>query len=332
MAVKKQRFAPMQDPRSTPGRPGAGRGKSGNPAARRAAEIAPAGVRDWIGGARPATLSMAIAPVLIGTGAAIAVSEPGELHWVRALLCLVVAVALQIGVNFANDYSDGIRGTDEHRVGPSRLVGSGRAPARAVLAVALASFGVAALAGLALVILTQHWWLLAVGALAVVAAWFYTGGTRPYGYMALGELFVFVFFGLVATVGTTYVQTGQFTQEALIGGIGAGFIAVATLIVNNIRDIDQDREAGKRTLSVRMGARASRVTYAALLLLAVLLGCWIAVFYPAAWLVLFALLGVLPAILIVFTARTARELIIALKVTGATQLVYGIALYLGLTL
>ncbi|WP_404823645.1 1,4-dihydroxy-2-naphthoate polyprenyltransferase [Mycetocola spongiae] len=307
-----------------------GTGKSGNPAARQMSEVRPARAGDWINGARPFTLSMAIAPVAIGTGAALSASDPGAYHWVRALLCLVVAISLQIGVNFANDYSDGIRGTDQHRVGPSRLVGSGRAKARTVLNVALAFFAIAALAGLALVIASQQWWLLAVGALAIVAAWFYTGGKRPYGYMGLGELFVFIFFGLVATVGTTFVQVGNVPQAAWIGGAGAGFIAVATLIVNNLRDIEQDREAGKRTLSVRIGATASRISYVVLLLLAVLAGTWIAIFYPPAWMVLFSLLAILPLILIVLTAKTAREFILALKLTGIAQLIYGLTLGFGL--
>lgn len=304
--------------------------RSGNPASREIQERGPVRASDWIAGARPFTLSMSVAPVLIGTGAAIATSEAGELHWVRALLCLVVAIALQIGVNFANDYSDGIRGTDANRVGPARLVGGGRVRPKTVLIVALVFFGIAAIAGLALVVLSAQWWLLAVGALAIAAAWYYTGGKKPYGYMGLGELFVFIFFGLVATLGTAYVQVGTFPQEAWIGGVGVGFIAVATLIVNNLRDIDQDRLAGKRTLSTMIGKRASQWAYSLLMIFAIVLGLWLALFYSGAYLVLITLLVVFPVILIVFTAKTAKELILVLKLTGIAQLIYGITLFFGL--
>ncbi|MCS4276390.1 1,4-dihydroxy-2-naphthoate octaprenyltransferase [Mycetocola sp. BIGb0189] len=307
-----------------------GTGKSGNPAAREIQEIPKARLGDWINGARPFTLSMAVAPVAIGTGAAIFASDPGVYHWVRALLCLVIAVALQIGVNFANDYSDGIRGTDQHRVGPSRLVGSGRAPARKVFTVAMTFFGIAAVAGLAQVIISGIWWLLIVGVLAIVAAWYYTGGKRPYGYMGLGELFVFVFFGLVATLGTTYVQIGAVTQPAIAGGIAVGFIAVATLMVNNLRDIEQDKIAGKRTLSVRIGGTATRISYAVLLLLALGLAIWLAIFIPLVWVTLFSLLVMIPAIIIVLTGKTAREFVLVLKLTGVLQLVFGLTLGFGL--
>ncbi|RLP75768.1 1,4-dihydroxy-2-naphthoate polyprenyltransferase [Mycetocola tolaasinivorans] len=292
--------------------------------------VRPARLGDWIGGARPFTLSMAVAPVAIGTGAAIFASDPGVYHWARAILCLVIAIALQIGVNFANDYSDGIRGTDEHRVGPSRLVGSGRAKARTVLTVALVFFGIAAVAGIILVIVSGLWWLLIVGSLAIVAAWYYTGGKRPYGYMGLGELFVFVFFGLVATLGTTYVQIGTITQPAIAGGIAVGFIAVATLMVNNLRDIEQDRIAGKRTLSVRIGATATRISYVVLLLLALGLAIWLALFIPLVWATLFSLLVMIPAIVIVLTGKTAREFVLVLKLTGVAQLIFGLTLAYGL--
>jgi len=207
-------------------------GKSGNPARRNAprkgpAAVTPATASDWISGARLRTLPLAVAPVALGTGAAIVASAPGEYHWVRALLALAVALCLQIGVNYANDYSDGIRGTDDNRIGPARLTGSGAAAARTVLIVALSFFALAALAGLALVVLTQAWWLLLVGAAAITAAWFYTGGKHPYGYFGLGELFVFVFFGLVATLGTTFVQVGTVNVESWLGGISIGLIACA---------------------------------------------------------------------------------------------------------
>ncbi|GMA90386.1 hypothetical protein GCM10025869_09150 [Homoserinibacter gongjuensis] len=193
------------------------RGKSGRPGGRPPAEATPATLGTWIGAARPLTLALAIAPVALGTGAASLGLDVWYEHWARAVLCLAVAALLQIGVNYANDYSDGIRGTDAHRVGPSRLVGSGRAKPRHVLVAALVFFGLAAVAGLTLVIVTQQWWLLAVGAVAIVAAWFYTGGTRPYGYAGLGELVVFVFFGVVAVAGTTFVQLGTVNIEAWLG-------------------------------------------------------------------------------------------------------------------
>ena len=281
---------------------------------------------DWIGAARLRTLPLAVTPILIGTGAAHLVDP--RFHWVIALFCLVVALSLQIGVNYANDYSDGVRGTDDHRVGPARLTASRKAKPRTVLIVALSFFGVAALAGLAIVIETKQWWMLAVGAVCIVAAWFYTGGKRPYGYYGLGELFVFVFFGLVATVGTTWVQIVEVSgailpQESWIGGAGAGLLACAVLLANNLRDIDQDRTAGKRTLTVLIGRKATRWLFTAFVLVAFAIACTLAIFYPIAWLTLLALLAALPAILIVWTYRLPNELVIALALTSATSLAYG---------
>nr|WP_232527947.1 1,4-dihydroxy-2-naphthoate polyprenyltransferase [Microbacterium suaedae] len=298
----------------------------GNPAKRGTVATPPpkpVTVRDWIGAARLRTLPLAITPVIIGTGAAILADGDREFHWVIALFCLVVAVTLQIGVNFANDYSDGIRGTDDFRVGPARLTASGRIPAKRVLYVALAFFAVAALAGLAIVIRTQQWWMLAVGAACIVAAWFYTGGKRPYGYHALGEVFVFVFFGLVATLGTTWVQALFLPQEAWIGAVAAGLLAVAVLLANNLRDIDQDREAGKRTLSVVIGALGTKILYTVLVALAFGIAGWLALFYPIAWLAFFALLAAGPAIVIVWAHRTPRELITALALTSISSPIYG---------
>ena len=305
--------------------------KSGNPA-RKSGAVRPDGpagrasAADWISGARLRTLPLAIAPVLLGTGAAIVAEGDGQFHWVRALFALVVAVSLQIGVNYANDYSDGIRGTDDHRVGPARLTGSGAAKPRAVLMVALAFFGLAAVAGLALVIVSQLWWLLAVGAAAIVAAWFYTGGKKPYGYLGLGELFVFVFFGLVATLGTTLVQAGRVNTESWLSAVAIGLIACAVLMVNNLRDIKPDKVAGKRTLAVLIGARASRAVFCVFLLLPFLVVGFFSLFYPLAWLAFFVLLLVLPACLIVATATTAKELILALKLTSLAALLYGVLL------
>ena len=276
---------------------------------------------DWVGAARLRTLPLAVTPVLIGTGAAMIVD--GLFHWVLALLCLVVSVSLQIAVNFANDYSDGIRGTDDHRVGPARLTASKKASPRAVLTAALVFFAIAAAAGLALVIRSGQWWLLLVGAACIVAAWFYTGGRKPYGYYGLGELFVFVFFGLVATVGTTFVQVLAVPQEAWFGAVGAGLLACAVLLANNLRDIDQDRTAHKRTLTVLIGRRWTRVLFTVFVLAPFLISSYLALFYPIAWLALLALLAALPAILIVWTYRLPRELVVALSLTSLTSVAYG---------
>jgi 1,4-dihydroxy-2-naphthoate octaprenyltransferase len=322
-----------------PAKPGTGAAKkSGNPAARAGAprtgpgKVTPATFADWISGARLRTLPLAIAPVLLGTGAAIVASGPGVYHWVRALLALAVALCLQIGVNYANDYSDGIRGTDLHRVGPARLTGSGKASPRAVLAVALVFFGLAAVAGLVLVILTQQWWLLAVGAVAIVVAWFYTGGKKPYGYYGFGELFVFVFFGLVATLGTTYVQVGRVNTESWLSAVGIGLISCAVLMVNNLRDYAPDKAAGKRTLSVLIGSTASRVVFCVFLLVPFLIVGFFNLFYAGAYLTYFVLLLALPACLIVATAKTSRELILALKLTSFAGLGYGLLLALAFAL
>ena len=281
--------------------------------------------RDWIGGARLRTLPLAIAPVAIGTGAAHLLSDGGW-HWVRALLALAVAVFLQIGVNFANDYSDGVRGTDKNRVGPSRLTGSGAARPRTVLVVALLFFGLGGLAGLALTITSGYYWLLAVGAVCIVAAYFYTGGKRPYGYNGLGEIFVFVFFGLVATAGTTFTQVGTVNIESWLGGVAAGLFACAVLMVNNIRDISQDTLSGKRTLAVLVGSRAARALFAVFVAVPYLILIFFSIFYGKAPLVYFSLLSGLPAVVITLTGRTAPEFILALKLTSFTALVFGVAL------
>lgn len=286
----------------------------------------PATSADWIAGARLRTLPLAVAPVLIGVGAAKVVEGVGVWHPVRSLLCLAVAVLLQIGVNYANDYSDGIRGTDEFRVGPGRLTGSGKAAPKKVLAVALTFFGLAAVAGLILVLLTQHWWVLIVGAAAIAAAWFYTGGKRPYGYYGLGELFVFVFFGLVATAGTTYMLAGSVNQESWFGGVIAGLIACAVLMVNNIRDIGPDKQARKRTLAVLLGNLTSRIVFCVFLLVPFGILAVLALFYPFAWFGMFALLAALPACVITLFAKTPRELVTALQLTSLTGLLVAIAL------
>ena len=319
-------------------------GRSGNPAKAARAAAAPAKpgakpgtrdratVADWVSGARLRTLPLAIAPVALGTGAGVVAIPDGSWHPARALLALVVALALQIGVNYANDYSDGVRGTDEHRVGPARLTGSGVARPKQVLAVALSFFALAGIAGLALTIVTGQWWLLAVGAVAIVAAWFYTGGKHPYGYYGLGELFVFVFFGLVATAGSAFVQALTVNFEAWLGGVGVGLIACAVLMANNLRDVVQDKVAGKRTLAVLVGPLAGRILFTVFMLVPFAIVAFFALLYPTAWLVMFGLLAALPACLIVLTAKTPRELIIALQLASLTALVYGIGLGLAFAL
>jgi 1,4-dihydroxy-2-naphthoate octaprenyltransferase len=281
--------------------------------------------RDWIGGARLRTLPLAIAPVALGTASAYLVSAPGW-HWARALLALAVALALQIGVNYANDYSDGIRGTDKYRVGPSRLTGSGAARPKTVRTVAFVFFGIGAAAGIALVVVTHYWWMLAVGAVAIAAAYFYTGGKRPYGYYGLGELFVFVFFGLVATVGTTFTQVGQVNVESWFSAVAAGLLACAVLMVNNLRDVEQDTRAGKRTLAVLIGSRGGRIVFALLVLLPFVILAFFVLFYPLAPLVYFVLLAALPAVIITLTAKTPPEFIIALQLTSLTALLFGLGL------
>ena len=312
-------------------------GRPGNPAkaatrSPQARAAAPATAADWVAGARLRTLPLAIAPVALGTGAGIVAIADGPWHPARALLALVVALALQIGVNYANDYSDGVRGTDDNRVGPARLTGSGAAKPRHVLAVAASFFALAALAGLALTVVTGQWWMLAVGAVAIVAAWFYTGGKRPYGYSGLGELFVFVFFGLVATAGSAFVQALTVNLEAWLSGVGAGLLACAVLMANNLRDVAQDKASGKRTLAVLVGPLAGRILFVVFMLVPFAIAGFWALLYPSALLVQFALLAALPACVIVLTAKAPREFIIALQLASLTALVYGIGLGLAFAL
>jgi 1,4-dihydroxy-2-naphthoate octaprenyltransferase len=274
-------------------------------------------------GARPKTLPLAISPVLLGTASAM---WAGAFSWLLALLALVVALSIQIGVNYANDYSDGIRGTDQFRVGPARLTVSGAVPQKHVLVAAVTSFSVAALSGLSIVLITGLWWLLAVGGVALVAAWFYTGGKTPYGYRGFGEIVVFVFFGLVATIGTAYIQTGSLPFETWLTGSGVGFIASAVLLVNNLRDIDQDTAAGKRTLAVVVGPKASQFAITVLLLAPFGVVAFLAQIFLLAPYVFFALLIVIPTILIVWTAKTPKELILALQLMSVTSLIYSLGL------
>jgi 1,4-dihydroxy-2-naphthoate octaprenyltransferase len=312
-----EKKAPAKSTKRKGGRPG---GRSPVPVQRKAT------IGDWIAGARIRTLTLAVSPVALGTAAAYAAEGFHGWHWVRALLCLAVALGLQIGVNFANDYSDGVRGTDKHRVGPSRLTGSGAAKPRTVLAVALVFFALAAAAGVFVVILSGQYWVIAVGAACILAAWFYTGGKHPYGYYGLGEVFVFVFFGIVATAGTTYLQAGLVNIESWIAGAAAGFLACAVLGANNLRDLEQDRLAGKRTLAVRIGDLPARILFAVFLGLPFVALVFFVLFYLHAGYVYFALLLAVPAGLIVLTAKTPKEFVLALKLTSLTALVFGVGL------
>jgi 1,4-dihydroxy-2-naphthoate octaprenyltransferase len=283
--------------------------------------------RQWVEGARPRTLPAAVAPVAIGTGAAAGMDAAS---WPRALLALVVALALQVGVNYANDYSDGVRGTDDDRVGPFRLTGSRAAEPAAVRLAAFAAFGVAAAAGLTLVALSGAWWLIAVGAAAVAAAWYYTGGRRPYGYAGLGELFVFVFFGLVAVLGTTYTQAGRVTGDAVAGAVGVGLLACALLVVNNLRDVATDAVAGKRTLAVRIGAPATRRLYAGMLAGAAVAVVVAALTRPVALVALLTVPLAVPPLRAVLGGAEGRALLPVLRDTGRLELAYGLLLGLGL--
>ncbi|GAB3753304.1 1,4-dihydroxy-2-naphthoate polyprenyltransferase [Microlunatus parietis] len=291
-------------------------------------DVTTATPRQWLAGARPQTLPAALTPVIVGSALAHAA---GGFALLPALLALLVALALQIGVNYANDYSDGIRGTDKDRVGPLRLVGSGLARPRTVRTAAFVSFGVAAVAGLALVVLSGQWWLIAVGAASILAAWYYTGGRRPYGYLGLGELFVFVFFGLIAGCGTTLVQFGAITPAALVGAAAVGCWTTAILVANNLRDLVGDQASGKLTLAVRLGDRATRILYAGLIGAAA--AGLIVVAALTSWWALLALVGVallVPSVLAVLRGAAGRDLIGVLKTTGRTEVLAALALAIGL--
>lgn len=284
---------------------------------------------EWIAGARLRTLPAAAAPILVGSGAGAAIDS---FAWLPALLALGVALALQVGVNYANDYSDGVRGTDVDRVGPMRLTASGAAPARQVKYAAFGSFAAGAVLGLALVIVSGHWWLLAVGVLSIAAAWFYTGGRSPYGYRGLGEVGVFVFFGLVATAGTTYVQADTVPWFGWLGAVAIGSIACAILMANNIRDIPTDVVAGKRTLAVRLGDRRARWAYVALIWLPLVLAVICAFASPWTLLVLVLLAPAVLLCLPVLAGATGPGLVRVLAGTGMFELAYGLLLGLGLAL
>ena len=283
-------------------------------------------VAQWIEGARPRTLPNAVAPVLAGSGAA---AWLDGFVWWKALLALAVALALIIGVNYANDYSDGIRGTDDVRAGPLRLVGSRVASPRTVLTAAVVSLAAGAAAGLALAVVSQPW-LIAVGAASIAGAWFYTGGSKPYGYSGLGEVAVFVFFGLVAVLGTQYTQALRVDWVGLALAVATGALSSAVLVANNLRDIPTDRESGKITLAVRLGDPKTRVLYTALVALAFALTLALALATPWCLVGLIALPLAVRAAGPVRKGMGGKELIPVLRDTGLTMLVWSIAVALAL--
>jgi 1,4-dihydroxy-2-naphthoate octaprenyltransferase len=276
----------------------------------------------WVDGARPHTLPAAIAPVLVATALAGDLFNP-----LTALLALIVSLSLQIGVNYANDYSDGIRGTDNDRIGPSRITAGGLAKPAQVRSAAFISFGVAAVAGLGLAI-TTSWWLIAVGAISIAAAWGYTGGKNPYGYIGLGELFVFIFFGLVATVGSFYVQTEEITGQSILAGVIVGSLACAILVINNVRDRAKDEVVGKRTLAVRLGDKNSRILYSALVIAPYLLTAGFAT--PWTLLTLLTLPMTISILKALWSGIQGVDLIALLGKTGKLQMFFSLALSLAL--
>lgn len=278
--------------------------------------------------ARPRTLPAALVPVLVGIAIAHAY---GTVHWLFATFAMLVALLIQVATNYANDYSDGIRGTDTDRVGPTRLVARGLAAPRAVLSMALGLFVLAAVLGLVVASKTS-WWIVAVGAASIAAGWFYTGGRHPYGYAGYGEVFVFIFFGLVSVVGSTYVSLLRIPGLAYLASVPVGLLTVALLVVNNLRDIPTDARSGKRTLAVRIGDRATRGLYLALIIVAFLLVIPIAFARPYALLALFAGVVAIRPARAVALGVTGRELIPALAGTGALMMGFGVALALGIAL
>ncbi|MCE7005621.1 1,4-dihydroxy-2-naphthoate polyprenyltransferase [Kibdelosporangium philippinense] len=280
-------------------------------------------VAQWMAGARVRTLPNSISPVLVGAGAAVAIN--GFVWW-QAVLALIVALAFQVGVNYANDYSDGIRGTDTERVGPLRLVGSGLVPPGAVRTAAFACFGVACLAGLGLVISSGQWWLIAVGIVCLLGAWYYTGGKNPYGYIGLGELAVFLFFGPVPVLGTIYAQTGQISWLAATASVALGSFSAAVLAANNLRDRPTDAESGKHTMAVRLGDKGARTFYSVLALIPFVV-TFALTFIASPWFLLglFAALKISPCIRSVYSGAVGPALIPVLKDTAVAMLIWAVA-------
>jgi len=282
----------------------------------------------WIQGARPKTLPAAIAPVVVGSACA-HLENSMQNNWLNSVFALIVSLALQVAVNFANDYSDGIRGTDKDRVGPLRLVGSGAKKPADVKKATFLAFGVAAVFGFVLAA-TTSWWLLLVGVLCFLAGWFYTGGKHPYGYLGFGEVFVFIFFGVVATMGTTFVINRQLTLVSFLASVVVGCLACALLAVNNLRDIVGDATSNKRTLAVRIGESGARKFY---ILLFIVAGCAvvsIALLHPAAMIAMLGLAVAIKPIRRVYSGATGADLINVLVMTGRVQILVAIALSVGL--
>jgi 1,4-dihydroxy-2-naphthoate octaprenyltransferase len=284
----------------------------------------------WVSGARLRTLPIVIAPVVIGTAAALGEAE--TVHWFRFVLALLVGLLLQVGVNYSNDYSDGIRGTDDERVGPLRLTGSKLTAPKNVRNAAFGCFGLAAICGLVLVVLSSAWPLLLVGVAAIFAAWGYTGGKNPYGYRGLGDIYVFIFFGLVATLGTTYTQINQLTLTSLWGAIGTGLIGCALLMANNVRDIPTDKEVGKITLAVRLGEHNARLSYVLMLALAILLPLLATGNFPWMWLILITFIPAVPPSLLMLREQKLSNLVLVLKQTGIVNMVYALLFALAIVI
>ncbi|SDY59197.1 1,4-dihydroxy-2-naphthoate octaprenyltransferase [Amycolatopsis xylanica] len=284
-------------------------------------------VSEWIEGARPRTLPNAVAPVVAGVGAAAALDA---FSWWRSLLALFVALALIIGVNYANDYSDGVRGTDDNRVGPLRLVGSGKAKPKAVLAAALGSLALSGVLGLLTVVLTGRWLLLVIGGASILGAWFYTGGKKPYGYYGFGEIAVFVFFGLAGVLGTVYVQAGRLSWAALACAVAVGSFSTGVLVANNLRDIPTDIEAGKRTLATRLGDQGTRRLYLALVAVPYVMTIALWFSYPVTLLALLSAPLLIKSVQAIRSDAQGRALIPALRDTGFAMLAWAILTSVGL--
>ena len=273
-------------------------------------------MKNWIDGARPRTLPAAIAPVAVGT-----VLANTKVDITNLILAAIVGLSLQIGVNYANDYSDGIRGSDKNRVGPKRLVASGAVSAKSVKGAAFIAFAIAAAAGIYLSMRTTPY-LIAIGAIAILAAWGYTGGKNPYGYKGLGEVFVFIFFGLVATVGSYYVQNSNLNIKIFLAAISCGLTACALLMINNIRDLSNDAKIGKKTLAVKLGETGARAVYSAFLFIAVLIST------PISWFTLFAL-PLASSLSKEVSLKKGAELIQTLSKTGRYQLLLALLIMVG---
>lgn len=282
----------------------------------------------WIQGARPKTLPAAIAPVVVGAACA-QLESSTQNNWLNAVFALAVSLALQVAVNYANDYSDGIRGTDKNRVGPLRLVGSGAKKPADVKKATFLAFGVAAVFGFVLAA-TTTWWLLLVGVLCFLAGWFYTGGKHPYGYLGFGEVFVFIFFGVVATMGTTFVINEQLTLVSFLASVVVGCLACALLAVNNLRDIAGDQISNKKTLAVRIGECGARKFYISLFIVAGFAVILIALSYSAALIAMLGLAVAVKPIKRVYAGATGADLIDVLVMTGRVQILVAISLSVGL--